>query len=269
MPIWICDDVDTGMLIEEAINDLGTVDGFSEEDVEEIKQRLPLIIRYNVLSVETAPELFVHPNKDGGGHVTLSGTALYYYPSYFNHNCKPNVARYSIGDVMFFVTNQNISKGKELCISYIEAEILCESSQVRSKLIDMDFDEDSNEEGKISEGYEDSAPMVDIDMQEELMSIHPLQRLDEIQGLLKDAEGGGKSISVEMGEEIEVFWFHCDEHQLRILLALTYDSLGQTSKALDEWKKCITFVDENFPPGMYEYCTNQKYRTELNLPIYV
>ncbi len=254
MPMWMCEDAVTGMQIEDAISQLSSVKEFTEEDVEEIRQRLPLIVRYNCLSVETAPELFVHPNRDGGGHVTMSGTGLYYHPSFFNHSCKPNVARYAIGDVMFFCTNQNIVKGQELCISYIESEILCESANVRSRLLDMDFEDTAGGasdggKGDASNGYDDSAPVVDLDMQDELMSIHPIERLDELNGLIEDAKGGGRSISGSGDDKIDVFWFKCDEHQLRILLALTFDNLGQPSKAIKEWEQCIAFSEENFPPG--------------------
>ena len=49
---------------------------------------------------------------------------------------------------MFFVTNRDITKGDELCFSYIEHELLCENASKRSALLDMDFelnDDDDNE----------------------------------------------------------------------------------------------------------------------------
>mmetsp|Transcript_11695 Transcript_11695/g.23772 ORF Transcript_11695/g.23772 Transcript_11695/m.23772 type:complete len:95 (-) Transcript_11695:533-817(-) len=61
--------------------------------------------------------------------------------------------RYAIGDVMFFVANRGIAKGDELCFSYIEHELLCESAERRTDLLDMDFqeyeddDEDRNDDG--------------------------------------------------------------------------------------------------------------------------
>ena len=256
LPIWMCDDAVTGMEVEDAVNGLAEIKEFSDEPnlVEEIRQRLPFIIRYNCLSVETAPELFVHPNQPGGGHLTLSGTGLYYYPSYFNHSHKPNVTRYAIGDVQFFVTNQDVKSGDELCISYIESEHLCENPELRSNLLDMDFKETSEEDDddqKKNAGKPQKAtayPVVDVDMQDELMSMHPLERLDEIKGLLQEATSDDTSATMD-GEGEELHWFKCDVQQLRILLALTYDSLGQSSKALEEWEHCLSFAKEKLPPG--------------------
>jgi hypothetical protein len=167
--LWVCECASTGMEIEHSVNELIHLKEFNEDTVKEIHHRLPLIVRYNCLSIETAPELFIHPNQDAGGHLTLSGTGLYYYPSYFNHSHRPNVARYSIGDVMFFVTNQDVKHGDELCISYIESEHLCESSKVRSRLLDMDFEEPS-EQDEANDPLEKTYPIVDVDMQDELMS---------------------------------------------------------------------------------------------------
>ena len=241
--IWICECSETGMEIEHAMSALLEVNEFDDEVVDEIRLRLPLIVRYNCLSVETASELFVHPNEEGGGHISLSGTGLYYFPSYFNHSHKPNVARYSIGDVMFFVSNQDIKGGEELCISYIESEHLCENSDVRTNLLDMDFKETAANDDAM--GAEKMYPIIDLDMQDELMSMHPIARLDEIKELLKQATSDTVTLDDE-GEELQ--WFKSDAHQLRILLALSYDSLGQYSNALKEWEQCLVFARETLPP---------------------
>mmetsp|Transcript_12186 Transcript_12186/g.22841 ORF Transcript_12186/g.22841 Transcript_12186/m.22841 type:complete len:469 (+) Transcript_12186:20-1426(+) len=254
--LWACECASTGMDIEHSVNELLHLKEFDKDTVKEIHHRLPLIVRYNCLSIETAPELFIHPNQDAGGHKMLSGTGLYYYPSYFNHSHRPNIARYSIGDVMFFVTNQDVKHGDELCISYIENEHLCESSEVRSRLLDMDFEEPSEEEETEAKDSPDkNYPIVDIDMQDEIMSLHPIERLDEIERLLKELLSENVTIDDD-GEELH--WFRCDEYQLRILLALTYDSLGQFTNALEEWKWCMAFVEENLPVN-----------DESSIPIYV
>jgi Proteins containing SET domain len=252
--LWVCECATTGMEIEHAVNELLHLKEFNEDTVKEIHHRLPLIVKYNCLSIETAPELFIHPNQGDGGHLTLSGTGLYYYPSYFNHSHQPNVARYSIGDVMFFVTNNDVKSGDELCISYIESEHLCESSTVRSRLLDMDFEEPF-EQDESKGSLEKSYPIVDIDMQDEIMSLHPIDRLDEIHRLLKEVLSEHVTIDDD-GDELH--WFRCDEYQLRILLALTYDSLGQFTKALSEWKWCVSFAEENLPLN-----------DESSVPIYV
>jgi hypothetical protein len=128
LPVWVCEHDETGMEFERSINELETKDEFKGERstvIEEIRQRLPFIVKYNCLSVETSPELFSYPDQSKGGHINLSATALYNEPSYFNHSHKPNVSRWSIGDIIFFVANQNVKAGTELCISYIESELLC------------------------------------------------------------------------------------------------------------------------------------------------
>jgi hypothetical protein len=245
LAIWMCTDAATGMEIEQAIDALSQVKKITEEIVVEIRQRLPLIVRYNCLSLETAPELFIHPNQQGGGHISLSGTGLYHYPSYFNHSHEPNVSRFAIGDVMFFVTNQDLKSGDELCISYIEAEHLCESPTLRSTLLDMDFQEFSSKEDS-EKNAGGRYPIVDLDMQDELMSLNPVERLDELNELLTAATHGNAT-DASGGDDL--YWFKCDAHQLRVLLALTFDSMGQSSKAMEEWKKCISFAEENLPPG--------------------
>jgi len=231
--------------------------------LQEIRLRLPLIVRYNALSVETSPELFVYPNPVAG-YVKLSATALYGSPSYFNHHSKPNVCRWAIGDIIFFVTNQFVKSGTELCISYIENELLCESRERRSHLLEMDFqdnDDDTTNTGQ--DQYDDdteeeltsfAAPIIDIDVQEEIMNMNPLARLDEINDLLVQATGNNDNRSdddeKERDDSIEAgSWFKCDEYQLRILLALTHDSLGQASLALEQWEKCIAFTERNLPPA--------------------
>ena len=68
-------------------------------------------------------------------------------------------------------------------------------------------------------------------MQAELISLHPLDRLEELNELLAAATrvGGGA------GDDEELYWYKCDVHQLRVLLALTFDALGRSSKALEQW----------------------------------
>ena len=80
-----------------------------------------------------------------GGFSSLSGVGLYHWPSFFNHSPRPNVSRYAIGDVMFFVTNQDVAQGHELCISYIEHDVLCEGAKRRNAMLSMNFN-DANED---------------------------------------------------------------------------------------------------------------------------
>ena len=255
LPLWLCESSEIDEAIDQCTNELKTdSNSFSDDLVDEIRQRLPLIVKYNCLSIETGPELFVHPSQAQGGHISLSATGLYFEPSFFNHSARPNICRYCIGDVMFFVANQNIQKDEELFISYIEGDFLMESSEIRSRLLDMDFEDETsvNEETvdhkKKRLDSKKEFPIIDIDTQDDLMSLDPLERLHEINDLLKEVSKGSLIHEDETGEKKEVSFFKCDEHQLRILLALTYDSLGSPTKAVEEWKTCVQFVDTNYPP---------------------
>ncbi len=261
LPIWVCEHAETGMEFERSIDELKEMNEFLLDDViEDIRQRLPFIVRYNCLSVETAPELFVYPDQSKGGHVSLSATGLYYLPSYFNHSNKPNVSRWCIGDIMFFVTNQEVKIGTELCISYIESELLCENATRRSLILEMDFEDVDDNNGMGSDNNHDDqdqddddecegGPVINLDVQDELINMHPLNRLDEINRLLfKSCNKDGEEMD-EDDDEDDLVWFQCDSHRLRTLLALTYEGLGQPTKALEQWKNCVEFAEKNFPPA--------------------
>ena len=81
-PVWISKD-DTVLSQFEAM-----IDGIERNVAElkgkskEISRRLPLIIRYNVLSIETCPELLSHPGING--HHKLSGVVS---SRVYNHRC--------------------------------------------------------------------------------------------------------------------------------------------------------------------------------------
>ena len=77
-------------------------------------------------------------------------------------------------------------------------------------------------------------PVMDTDVQNELMQMDPSERLVAIDGLLKQA------LREAVPEEAEVVidddddectepapWFSCDVKNLRILKALTLDSMGR------------------------------------------
>ena len=264
LPIWVCEHPETGMEFERSINELKEKDEFKGDKsvVEEIRLRLPFIVIYNCLSVETAPELFVYPDQSKGGHISLLATALYNEPSYFNHSHEPNVSRWSLGDIIFFVVNQDVKTGTELCISYIESELLCEDAKTRSALLEMDFEDLDSDmvttEKKVDDDDDNdddyvAGPVINPDVQDELMSIYPLNRLDEINRLLRQSTGEGNEEDMDE-EEAELVWLQCDAHRLRTLLALTYENLGQPSRALEEWKKCIEFTTKKLPPAD-EACT--------------
>ena len=92
LPTWICSDASIGMEVETLMDGLPEL--FDDVVAKEIQTRLPLIVRYNVLSVETSSEMFVYPDADNGGMINLEATALYGPEvSFFNHDHVPNVSR--------------------------------------------------------------------------------------------------------------------------------------------------------------------------------
>lgn len=135
-PVWISKDDEVFSQFEAMVKQIEHIPVLAGKS-KEISERLPLIIRYNVLSIETCPELLSHPGPNG--HHPLSGVGLYYWPSFFNHDSRPNVSRYAVGDIMWFIANQDIAAGSELCISYLEQDILCESSYRRNCMLTLDF----------------------------------------------------------------------------------------------------------------------------------
>ena len=97
LPPWMCSCARIGLEIEQGFNELQSLHLFpgehNEEVCKEIQLRLPLIVRYNVLSVETAPEQYSHFDSEKG-MVELNGTALYGPEvSYLNHSGNPNLSR--------------------------------------------------------------------------------------------------------------------------------------------------------------------------------
>ncbi len=224
LPAWVCHNDDVFIQVESLLAQLEQVNQTIIEPplllpVKDIATRLPLIVRYNVLSMETCAELLSYPSPNMG-HTLLAGIGLYHEPSFFNHSKQPNVNRWCVGDVMGFVSNQAIEAGSELCISYIEHDVLCEPSHRRNMMLSMDFlDTDDGDDigtsadtehhsngGDGREGDGESAatnvfkqpqslsngpeaPVVDSDVQNELMAMEPLERLNAIEELLMQAKG--------------------------------------------------------------------------------
>ena len=267
LPTWVCDDDQVFLEVEQHLQALRTsCPELTSQHVTEIAKRLPLIIRYNILSVETCSELLSYPGPKG--HACLSGVALYHLPSFFNHSSTPNCSRWAVGDVMAFVTNQPVSAGTELCISYIEHDVLCESPYRRNRLLRMNFvDGDPNATPIPEEEEGPELPVVDSDVQNELMAMDPFERLESIQQLMDQATGvsiptdeqeqatqQSQEIVEDDSEAMDAAptgsaWFQCDAHNLRILKALTLDSLGQTEKALQLWEEAVSFVQDRLPPN--------------------
>jgi hypothetical protein len=250
-PVWISKDDDIFSQFEVMINDLESIPELHGKS-KEISQRLPLIIRYNVLSVETCPELLSYPGPTG--HSLLAGVGLYYLPSFFNHDARPNASRFAVGDIMWFVANQDIPAGHEVCISYLEHDILCENVHRRNCMLTLDFneEEDANQPG----GLEDDGPelpVVDSEVQNELMNMPPFERLEALDQLMQQAAGEalpeGESAEEDGMDAHGDAWFECDLQNLRILKAITLDSMGQSKRAFELWEECIQFTETRMPPN--------------------
>lgn len=249
LPVWVCHDDNAFLEIEDIIAELGKTPALAGRE-REISRRLPQIVRYNVLSVETCPELLSHPGHEG--HSSISGVGLYHLPSFFNHSSRPNCNRFCIGDVMFFLVNQNVASDQEICISYIEHDTLCEPVFRRNELISMDFtDLPTGESFDGDVDMEDGPilPVVDSDVQNELMGMNPLDRITSIDELLSQATGQkGAEDELEIDGESHPRWYECDIQNLRILKAITLESLGKYSEALILWKDSAEFVEKMMPP---------------------
>ena len=79
-----------------------------------------------------------------------------------------------------------------------------------------------------------SYPVVDIDVQNELMTMNPFERLEAIDELIQQAVGEALPDSEDIeGEDDRMdahgsAWFECDLQNLRILKAITLESSGQS-----------------------------------------
>ena len=243
LPVWVCSDDYVFLQVERMIQALAKETSLLPEEIKDLNLRLPLIIRYNVLSVETCSELLVYPGP--AGHSAMSGMGIFHKASFFNHDSKPNVSRYAIGDIMWFVANQEIREDSELCISYLEHDVLCEPVSRRTNMLGRDFGEPGGD------GTEDDGPdlpVVDDNVQNELMGMDPIQRLKDLKQLMAQATGEQKAeLMDEEGETLG--WFQCDVQNLRIILAITLDGLGRTKEALSVWEQCVLFTETALPPN--------------------
>jgi hypothetical protein len=245
LPVWVCHNDEIFLQVETLLADLDP--SLPQND---IAKRLPLIVRYNVLSMETCAELLSYPTPHQG-HAILAGIALYHEPSFFNHSARPNVHRWCLGDVLGLVTNQAVPAGTEFTISYIEHDVLCEPVARRNHLLSMDFS-DAVYPPEAEEADDDTtggpeAPVVDCPVQNELMSMDPLSRLAALADLLAQARGEVRPPAAPADAPITP-WFQCDIQNLRLLQAITLDGLGSSTEAYPIWLACIDFVETQLPP---------------------
>lgn len=91
--------------------------------------RLYLVVKFNQMSVYTLPELWKSPITWPDEFLVNS---LYIKSSFFDHSCRPNVARFYIGTVAVFRALKPISQGETLSICYIENEYISDPLWVRN-----------------------------------------------------------------------------------------------------------------------------------------
>ena len=255
LPPWTCSD-DT-LDVETQMKGLTKLSLFPSETCEEIALRLPLIIRYNAFIIDTSSELFVYSNPHHG-MTSLAGVGLYGpVLSYFNHSCKPNVSKISIGDVTILFANRDIKAGNELCHSYLSHEYLCESDETRNAILGNDFSlEETNHDGCDNNAYkkeEQPAKRMKGESTEtstDTICVPPFilsQWYDSETGVLNKPEGPGQS-------------FRCiDMYLFPIWKARILESQGRSNKhkfdkknglehALPQWQTAIEFAEATFPP---------------------
>jgi len=253
---WVCIDAVTSLEIEKEMLGLHQLSLFGSSEYNEIvcreiAVRLPLIIRYNAFSIDTSSELFIYHDLIEHGLESLAGVGLYGPElSYFNHSCLPNISRFSIGDVMFLFTNRDISKGDELCHSYLSHEYLCESEETRCAILANDFRLEMNHGQDANEKEPPSKRAKGNSIQtKDMICVSPFilaSSFDPATGLLYKSEGPSRD-------------FKCNTKYLfPIWKARILEGMGRSNKhgddtrlglehALSKWEAAIEFAEATFP----------------------
>jgi hypothetical protein len=252
IPHWECDPDDPA-LAQRVASTLGKLTALSAAD----RARIPDIVKYNALSIETCAEQLCHASR----YNQLSGLGLYNDPSLFNHACQPNVARFCIGEVAVFRTNQEVPRGDELCISYIESELLTEPLVVRNEALgDRDFvlTEDTGaplngissgcgggsaahgggargSSAHVDEEQQDMGPALEREVLDDVLATGPLARLATIKELLSEP---GNVARLKPS----------DYKELHLIQGLSLGQLGVFAEARVHWEKCLAFNRDHCPP---------------------
>lgn len=246
------DEEEAAMLAEVVGEAWAAVEGLSDP----ARRRLQAVVRLNSLGFYTHSEQLCHH----GNFSALMGSGLYALASGFNHSCDPCVARFSIGDVTSFATNRPVPAGEELCISYIENELLCAPKSLRAQSLNRDFScgcarcADASLEPEPSAGARRQFLHVDAQVQAQLALLSPEERVQAAEAALR-GEMGGASEEEESEEEGDTARSPAvtvvlgkDAQELRVVQALALVQLQQHDAALAVWRRLAAFSCHHCPP---------------------
>lgn len=234
------------------------------------RKRLEDVVRLNSLGFYTNSEQLCHHEN----FAALTGNGLFALASGFNHSCEPSLQRCSFADLTAFVTNQPVAAGSELCISYIESELLCAPKSLRSQSLNRDFvcactrcqkQEGTPEEAAVEKNF----MRVDAQVQANLALLPPKERVRAVAAALEGRldEEAEEPEEEEPVEEAEVASAHScekdelheakppkvvllgkDAQELRVVQALAFMQMQEWESAFQVWRQNAAFSCHHCPP---------------------
>jgi len=236
------DDEAAAQALDEAVPEAWSqVDGIDEPTMMRLKQ----VVKLNSLGFYTNSEQICHHNTFS----CMTGTGLFALGSGFNHSCDPNVARLSFGDITAFVTSCSVDVGAELCISYIESELLCAPISLRRQSLNRDFicscrkclaeSSDQGSEATNSNRY----LHVNSQVQAELSSLPPAERVEAVDAALRGEMGDDDEENGESEEESgSPILLGKDSQELRVVQAVALMQLQEYRRAIGVWRQLAAFA---------------------------
>lgn len=216
------------------------------------KVRLRAAVRLNALGFYTHSEQICHT----GSFASLNGSGIFALGSGFNHSCVPQVSYFALGNIVAFVTNRAVRAGEELCINYIETELLCTPTPMRQKFLNRDFTCGCQLcNASLPEG---SPPprcrfrRLDDRLQERLPHLPASRRVKVAEAALNGEVGSEDDESAD-SEETETdlapaMLLGSDAQQLRVVQAHTLMELRRFASALAVWRRLAAFTCHHCPP---------------------
>jgi len=202
------------------------------------KERLHCVLRLNCMGFYTNSEQLCHSQE----YAALTVTGLFLLASGFNHSCQPSITRFSIGDVTAFVTNRPVAAGEELCISYIESELLCAPTSMRCQSINRDFVcscvacTEAPAAAETKSASQRQFLHVDAQVQANFALLDPEERAEQVaaalRGDLGDEDGEDREEVIVLGK---------DAQELRVIQALACMELKSFAEALLLWRQLAAF----------------------------